>query len=120
MVQPTDPSVTPVSPIKLLWKVVTFECNPRGGVNNVVIDLIISGGIKPYTSSPELPVNALPEQYLSITVNSANGGPSGIIEFTVPRSSDFRCRRPGYNPGPPGPIATPALVTNTPKPTKKP
>ena len=92
---------TPI-PIELRWKVLYFECNGSGEVTLVAIDLDISGGIPPYTSIPQLPINGIPKQSLSIEVksNTIDGEPSRTINFNIPRSSDFKCRGSGPITGP--------------------
>ncbi len=107
----TDQSI---DPINILWKVKSYACNDNGTVYNVAIDIDVSGGIPPYKFDSEIPINAIPNQTISVNVKSdtLDGEPSGKITFTVPRAADFICNRTGENPGPqPGPI-----LTDTPKP----
>jgi tetratricopeptide (TPR) repeat protein len=95
---PTAVITTPADPlvpeaIELRWKVVNYDCNDRGDVTTVTVDLDITGGVLPYAFSPALPINAVPGQSISITVSSStsDGEPSKTISFTVPRSADFNC-----------------------------
>lgn len=113
---PTDAVPANFDPVELRWKVITYECNGRGDVISVTIDLDISGGIPPYTSDPPLPVNTVPRQILSIKVSSdtIDGEPSKTINFPVPRSSDFKCRNSGNIPSPQ--LTDP---TSTPTPRKR-
>lgn len=108
---PTEPVGTSIPTIELRWKVLYFECNIRGDVNFVTIDLDISGGVPPYKSDPQLPIFTVPGESLSIKVNSntIDGEPSKTINFTVPRSSDFKCSGTGSIPGPITPVVPPSI-----------
>lgn len=125
---PTDTPIvmtaTPPLPLLIRWKIVSYDCS-NGRATGATISLDISGGIPSevpggfpgsapdtdprYTYFPKLPIYALPEQSLSITVYSAtaDGEPSETIQFKVPRASDkneFNCpKEKGNNPLPPPP-----------------
>jgi len=107
---------TPLPPIELSWKIINYDCNESGIVTSVTIDLDITGGIPDYTSTPNLPVYAVPEQDISIRVSSGtiDGEPSRVINFTVPRAADFKCRGSGNNPGPQPVITEPPVPPTEP------
>jgi hypothetical protein len=100
-VQPT------IAPIILVWKVISHYCNADRHVESVTVDLDISGGVGPFTTSPPVPLTASPGQTLSIKVNSNthNGEPSSMISFVVPREDSFTCANSGDNAdSPPDPV----------------
>ena len=114
------PTKTP-EPISITWKLVNYDCS-NGLGRGALIDLEISGGIQPYTTSPEMPLYAQPNELISITVmsDSTNGEPSKNIKFTIPDASDnsfFKCdpSAPTSTPRPVSP--TPPPPTNLPAPT---
>jgi hypothetical protein len=92
-------SQSTVSPIIIDWKVKSYYCNENRRVENVTVDLDISGGMAPYTTSPVVPITTSPGQTLSIRVtsNTPNGEPSRMISFVVPREDSFTCAKSGDN-----------------------
>jgi hypothetical protein len=117
-VLPSPVVTAQLDPLELQWKVLSYDCNDRGEVTSITIDLDVTGGISPYKFSPELPIHALPEQRVSIVVssNTDDGEPSKTITFNTPRSADFKCKGTGHNPGPPTPRSTePSDPTRVPR-----
>jgi hypothetical protein len=103
-ISPFSEDVTTTPPLLIRWKIESYDC-ANGRATGATIGLDVSGGIPDYSYSPELPIYANPEQYLSIAVYSdtAEGEPSGTINFMVPKASDttvFKCDRPGNKPAP--------------------
>ncbi len=121
---PLPGGVTPIPPSGLViqWKISSYDCE-LGKAKGVTIDLIVSGGVEPYSFSPKLPIYAKPGQDVSVSVRSktADGDPSGVIKFPVPDATDKthfgKCQEEvvGNVPAPaPAPIETQAPVVAQP------
>jgi hypothetical protein len=76
-------------PINAKYEVKGHECK-GGKATSVTIDLIISGGLPPYTTSPKLPLLTEPGKLLSIMIysNTDSQEPSREIKIDVPTKFD--------------------------------
>ncbi len=129
--EPTDPpaatkapEIEPtaeIPPIDARWKIKYFECNSKGQAVSVTIDLVIWGGVSPYTTDPKLPFFAMPGEDVSILVKSAtaDGEPSRRIVFPVPPRASYNCKQQSreseYQP-----VSTDSSTPGSGEPTKDP
>lgn len=66
----------PASPTPLkVTKNITATCDRHGNLKHAIVNLDVSGGVQPYSSSPESPfaIQADNEGYIELTVQSQDG-----------------------------------------------